>query len=114
MKFLNQLPGKAWIELHEKVFGKDGFNDNFVMVRPCYDNKEGLEVYFKELDNTGEWIEVVYIFKDFYRPICGCSWIQRDDDLEEVERRFFSYMAKRFGEEYIHAFFEERTGAKVG
>ena len=47
MRFLNELPGKAWIDLHKKVFGSDGFNENFVLVKPHYCEKDTLLVYFK-------------------------------------------------------------------
>lgn len=110
MRFLNELPGKAWIDLHKKVFGSDGFNENFVLVKPHYCEKDTLLVYFKELDENGEMSETEYVFRDFYRPVCTSIWLERQDDIAAVEARFFTWMANRFGENYIRAYFEEHTG----
>lgn len=113
MRFLNELPGKDWIDIHAKVFGNEGVNENFVMVRPSYEVGNALEVYYKEKDSSGYWMEVSYIFSDFYRPVCQCPWVAREDNIDDVEKRFFAYMVNRFGEDYIHAFFEARTGVKI-
>ena len=100
VKYLSQLSEQDWLSMHLEVFG--------IWANDCdytYDDEDGYDVVFWEKDGRNE-VESHYHYYDFVRPKALDSYFHNES---EISKRYFKYMAKKFGQEYINDFFRFKT-----
>ena len=101
VKYLSQFREKDWIAMHQKVFG--------IAVTDCdyeYDEDDGYYVTFWGKDGSVEH----YHYYEYVRPQAIDSYFH---NMNDITKRYFRYMAERFGQEYINDFFKWKTEINI-
>ena len=101
VKYLSQLSETDWLHMHEKVFGIKAVDCDYE-----YDDDNGFYLTFWEKDGSEEH----YHYYEYIRPQAIDSYFH---NMDEITRRYFRYMAGRFGQEYINDFFKWKTEINV-
>ncbi|HBK26972.1 MAG TPA: hypothetical protein DDY92_00080 [Dialister sp.] len=97
VKYLSRLSEEDWIAMHKEVFGIEATDCEYE-----YDEDTGFYVIFWEKDGSVEH----YHYYEYTRPQAMDSYFH---NMDEITRRYFRYMAKKFGQEYINDFFVWKT-----
>lgn len=104
VKYLSQLTEADWLAMHKEVFG--------ITAKECdyeYDDDDGFYVTFLEKEGRRD-VEERYHYYEYVRPQALDSYFH---NMDEITRRYFRYMAQRFGQEYINDFFKWKTEVNI-
>lgn len=111
-KYLSRLTKKQWLALHRACFTE--LAEKVASVE-FWDNGKGADVTFLEKWDDGSeealLLDTDYRYMDFDPPIADDVW----DGVDSFERRkrFFAFMIKAFGKEYICDFVKSKTEIDV-
>ena len=105
MKYISQFTKKDFVDIHRKILPKVTFKENKIIIEK--EDEDTIQVTYYEDWGDGNkpcFLETRYQFKDFDKLKC------LDTVGANLAKNYFRYMYNRFGEEYLHDYFEYHTG----
>lgn len=115
--YISLLTKNDFEELERVVMRIDRFDSSQTIITRDKRN-DFVDVVFwewvddEEDDNGGYYVETRYLYESFDSPQCY-DVIIYNEESEKIRKRFFEWMVKKFGDEYIKAYFHNKTGADI-
>lgn len=108
MKYINQFTKEDYINIHKFILPTVKFKENATTIEK--ESDESIQVTFYEEWDEGTkpcYLETRYLFTDFDKLKC------LDTFGANIAKDYYRYMYNRFGEKYIHDYFEYQTEIKI-